>query len=136
MSESLDNSPQISAEAKPRGLVSSFIREHVYSLPRKVLAVLFLVGVMSLTGYVLVTNDGLYRSSGLKSRKADLELENLRLEEENRQLLARIERFGHDPVFLEDEARRKLRLVRPGEVIYRLAEEPDLSDGEATGQLR
>jgi cell division protein FtsB len=50
--------------------------------------------------------------------------------------VARIERFGQDPVFLEDEARRKLRLVRPGEVIYRLAEEPDLSDDEATERLQ
>ncbi|MDR1083592.1 MAG: septum formation initiator family protein [Deltaproteobacteria bacterium] len=120
---------------KPKGVVGRFLRQYVCSLPRKICCVLLVLGALVAVLYLLVTNDGLYRSSGLKVKKEALEADNLRLEEENRQLMARIERFGQDPVYLEDEARRKLRLVRPGETIYRLAEEPDLSDNEAAGQL-
>ncbi|MDR1871300.1 MAG: septum formation initiator family protein [Deltaproteobacteria bacterium] len=94
------------------------------------------LGLAALIFYVLGANDGFYRENELKNRKIALEAENLQLEEENRQLTSRLERFGQDPEFMEDEARRKLRLVRPGEVIYRLAEEPDLSDNEATERLR
>ncbi|MDR1608991.1 MAG: septum formation initiator family protein [Deltaproteobacteria bacterium] len=111
------------------------IKERVYALPRKILWIVFCVVALSLFFSFLATNDSVKLGDSLKNRKADLERENLRLEDENSQLAARIIRYGQDPVFLEDEARRKLRLVRPGEIIYRLAEEPDLSDNEATGQL-
>jgi cell division protein FtsB len=102
----------------------------------KAVKALVVGALMALAFYILGANDGLYRENELKNRKTALEAENLSLEEENRQLAARIERFGQDPELLEDEARRKLRLVRPGDVIYRLAEEPDLSDNEATERLR
>jgi len=38
-----------------------------------------------------------------------------------------LERFKKDPDYVEDEARKKLGVIRPGEQIYRLEEEPDLS---------
>ncbi|MDR1578360.1 MAG: septum formation initiator family protein [Deltaproteobacteria bacterium] len=136
MSESLEKSSRVGEPTRALGFWRVFIRERLYSLPRKIFCVLFALGTLSVLFYFFATNDGIYRSSSLKNRKAALELENLRLEEENRQLAARIERFGEDPVFLEDEARRKLRLVRPGEFIYRLAEEPELSDHEGTGPIK
>jgi cell division protein FtsB len=86
-------------------------------------------------GYIFLSEAGLVKSSGLMEKKALLEQENLRLEEENRQLEVRLERIRNDPGYLEDEARKKLGLVRPDEIIYRLAEEPELSDEELRGQL-
>jgi cell division protein FtsB len=88
----------------------------------------FFALIMGFIGYLFLSEDGFARTSGLKERKVVLESENLRLEEENRQLMARLERLNADLTFLESQARKKLRLVRPDEVIYRLAEEPDLSE--------
>ncbi|MDR1395061.1 MAG: septum formation initiator family protein [Deltaproteobacteria bacterium] len=123
-------------ESPEKGFWRTFWSKYFAPLPRRVVGAAVLLAVLFIILSIFATHDGLYRSSGLKIKKADLESENLRLEEENRQLESRLERFGQDPGFLEDEARRKLRLVRSGEVIYRLAEEPDLSDNEAAEQIR
>jgi cell division protein FtsB len=85
--------------------------------------------------YIFLSEAGLVKSSGLMEKKVLLEQEILRFEEENRQLAVRLERIRNDPGYLEDEARRKLGLVRPNEIIYRLAEEPELSDEELKSQL-
>ncbi|MDR0549712.1 MAG: septum formation initiator family protein [Deltaproteobacteria bacterium] len=86
--------------------------------------------------YLLAMTDGFYHGGELQNRKITLEKENLYLEEDNRKLRAWIDRLGQDPAILEDVARRKLRLVKPGEVIYRLSAEPDLSDDEATARIQ
>jgi cell division protein FtsB len=96
----------------------------------------FFAIILGFIGYLFLSEDGFARTSGLKERKVVLESENLRLEEENRQLLARLERLNSDLTFLESQARKKLRLVRSDEVIYRLAEEPDLSEEEQGPEIR
>ena len=47
---------------------------------------------------------------------SELELENIRLKEERRQL-------EEDPVYLEKVAREKMGLIRAGEIIYKLPPE-------------
>jgi cell division protein FtsB len=95
----------------------------------------FLAIIAGFIGYLFLSEDGFARTSGLKEKKITLEADNMRLEEENRLLMARLERLNTDPSFLESQARKKLRLVRSDEVIYRLSEEPDLSgDGEAPAE--
>jgi cell division protein FtsB len=95
----------------------------------------FFVLILGFVGYLFLSEDGFARTSGLKEKKAALEAENLRLEEENRLLLARLERLNTDLAFLESQARKKLRLVRADEIIFRLAEEPDLSEEEVKRHL-
>jgi cell division protein FtsB len=90
----------------------------------------FFALITGFIGYLFLSEDGFAKTSGLKEKKAALEAENLKLEEENRQLLARLERLNTDLSFLESQARKKLRLVRHDEVIYRLAEEPDLTEAD------
>jgi cell division protein FtsB len=137
MSEPMgDFGPLSGNDGQPKGALGKFWRWLSAGALGKLFRSLAILGVLAAVVGGLLANDGVYRGGDLKSRKASLEEENLRLEEENRQLMSRIERFGQDPVFLEDEARRKLRLVRPDEIIYRLAEEPDLSDGEAAEMLQ
>jgi cell division protein FtsB len=97
----------------------------------KILWVCFAALVVAVVGHLFLSAEGLVRSSGLMETKRRLESDNRRLEEENRQLAARLERIRSDPAYLEAEARRKLGLVRPDEIIFRLAEEPELSDEEA-----
>lgn len=91
---------------------------------------LMLIGVAALGAliYLVISADGFARNSELKKEKAKLEAEIEALEDENRLLRQRLERLQTDPAYVEDEARKKLRLIRPGETVYRLAEEPDVSD--------
>jgi cell division protein FtsB len=114
---------------------SSFLQTIFSFMGHKVLWGLVLVVGVGFLFYFLLSEDGLSKSGNLMEKKAILEEENLRLEEENRQLSSRLDRLNSDPLYLEDEARKKLGLVRPDEIIYRLAEEPDLSDGELIEQL-
>jgi cell division protein FtsB len=105
------------------------------SFSGKIFWVGFLLTVIAVIGYLFFSEDGLARNDSLTEKKVMLEADNLRLEEENRQLSARLERIRNDPGYLEDEARKKLGLVRPDEIIFRLAEEPELSDNEVKAQL-
>lgn len=77
---------------------------------------------------LVISADGFVRNSELKKEKAKLEEEIEALEDENHILRQKLERLQTDPAYVEDEARKKLRLIRPGETVYRLAEEPDVSD--------
>ncbi|MDR3204778.1 MAG: septum formation initiator family protein [Deltaproteobacteria bacterium] len=105
------------------------------TLSAKILWSCFLLIIGLSVIYLFFSDDGYPRNSGLLRKKAELEAETLRLDEENRQLEARLERIRNDSGYLEDEARKKLGLVRPDEIIYRLEEEPELSDKEVGEQL-
>jgi cell division protein FtsB len=113
--------------SKFSGLLSSF--------SGRILWLVFLAVVVAVVGHLYLSEAGVMRSKGLVEKKRHLEAENLRLEEENRQLSARLDRIRADPGYLEDEARKKLGLVRPDEIIFRLAEEPELSDQEVRDRL-
>jgi cell division protein FtsB len=114
-----------------RSALSNFLS----SLTGKILWLGFFVGITFGVGYYLFSKDVLTRNSALMEKRIMLEEENLRLEEENRQLEARLDRLQNDPGYLEDEARKKLGLVRPDEVIFRLADEPELTDEDIREQL-
>ena len=77
--------------------------------------------------YLTVSADGFIRRSELEREKRKLETEIEVLRDENQNLRQRIEHLRHDPGYVEDEARRKLGLILPGETVYRLSEEPDLT---------
>jgi cell division protein FtsB len=90
--------------------------------------------ILIMIGYIFISDAGLAKSNGLLEKKNQLELENLRLEEENRQLTIRLDRILTDLGYLEDEARNKLGLVKPNEIIYKLAEESEFSDKDVNNQ--
>lgn len=117
---------------EPRGAKFSGLLSQISG---KLLWAVFLAVVLAMGGHLAFSEGGYVRSGGLEDAKKLLEAENLRLEEENRQLSARLERIRADPGYLEDEARKKLGLVRADEVIFRLAEEPELSDEEVREKL-
>jgi cell division protein FtsB len=48
-----------------------------------------------------------------------------RLEQENKELLAEIERLRKDKEYLESLGRRELGLVKEGEILYRFSKEKD-----------
>lgn len=78
--------------------------------------------------YLVGSADSFIKSGELEQEIQKLEHEIAVLEDDNRLLRQKLERLQTDPDYVEDEARKKMGLVRPGEVIYRLSEEPDLSD--------
>ena len=88
------------------------------------------LGLSLLAGlaYLTVSADGFIRRSELEREKNRLEAEIAVLRDENQALRQKIEHLHHDPGYVEDEARRKLGLIRPGETVYRLSEEPDLAE--------
>lgn len=84
--------------------------------------------ILAFLVYLIASADSFLKSGELEREIQRLEHEIEVLEDENRLLRQQHERIQTDPAYIEDEARKKLGLVRPGEVIYRLSEEPDLSD--------
>ena len=98
---------------------------------------LFTAVLAAIFGFIFVYSDkGLVHLNELQRDMALLRADNAKLREENRRLLLQIERFKTDPRYIEDEARRKLGLIRPDETIYRLREEPEpssSSDSTAPG---
>jgi cell division protein FtsB len=51
-----------------------------------------------------------------------------KLEEENRELLAEIDRLRSNREYIESQGRRELGLVKEGEIIYRFKREKELKD--------
>ena len=94
---------------------------------RLALAALALAALGGLV-YLTVSADGFIRRAELEREKTKLEDEIALLRDENQLLRQKIERLRHDHDYVEDEARRKLGLIREGETVYRLSEEPDLTD--------
>jgi cell division protein FtsB len=87
-----------------------------------------ILAVLGGVAYLTVSADGFIRRSELEREKNRLEAEIAVLRDDNQLLRQKKERLLSDHGYVEDEARRKLRLIRPGETVYRLSEEPDLTE--------
>ncbi|MDR2935388.1 MAG: septum formation initiator family protein [Candidatus Adiutrix sp.] len=120
-------SPQVDeAEAgRPGGRRREFFSRGLFIRLALTALVLTVLGGLA---YLTVSADGFIRRAELAREKSKLEAENAALRDENQLLRRKIERLLNDPGFVEDEARRKLGLIRPGETVYRLSEEPDLTE--------
>ena len=103
---------------------------HRYSLA------LFVAVALSMLLYLTLSEDGFIKNRGLKTERELLLKDIERLEDENHILAGRLERLKNDPSYVEDEARKKLGLIRPGETVYRLSEEPDLSMPEPDQEIQ
>jgi len=128
MSETGESRPFSAAETeagRPGGRLGELLGHDLWG--RLALASL---GLSLLAGlaYLTLSADGFIRRSELEREKSKLEAEIAALRDENQVLRQKIEHLLHDPGYVEDEARRKLGLIRPGETVYRLSEEPDLTE--------
>ena len=128
MSEYQERPDDQSGEDKGGGSALGFL----LSLPRLLASRygLAALGVAILGGliYLTASADGFVRSSELEKELIRLKAEIAELEDANRLLHQKLDSRHSDMGYIEDEARKKLGLIRPGEIIYRLAEEPDLAD--------
>ena len=94
---------------------------------RKLSYLLILGALVAVLGLILVYGDqGLVHLFRLNQDKAKLKAANEELQEKNRRLMMKIDRIKKDPRYIEEEARKKLGLVRPDEKIYRLKDDPAL----------
>jgi cell division protein FtsB len=96
-------------------------RNRLWGLPTRFLLrfgllILALAVVCGLT-YLTVSADGFIKRSELEREKEKLAAENEALSDENQLLRLKIEHLRHDPNYVEDEARKKLGLIRPGETV-------------------
>ena len=127
MNETGDTRPLSQADeeaGQPRGWLPELFSRGLFI--RLALTALVLV-VLGGLAYLTVSADGFIRRAELAREKDRLEADNAALRDENLLLRRKIEHLLNDPGYVEDEARRKLGLIRPGETVYRLSEEPDLA---------
>ncbi len=91
---------------------------------------LFFLALVAVGGliYLAISGDGFIKHGELEREIQKLKAEIEVFQDDNRILRQKLERLKNDQAYIEDEARKKLGLVRPGEVVYRLSEEPDLGD--------
>jgi cell division protein FtsB len=89
--------------------------------------VLVIVGLV-VGGFLLVSllfdERGLPKYLEMRKRADRLEAEIKALQKNNGDLRAEISRVQHDPVRIEELARERLGLVRKGETVYQIVEEP------------
>lgn len=95
--------------------------------------IFFLAGGLLLGGLLVsLTGDGsLLRLYRLTRQQSALRQEIARLKDENARLRGEVEALQHDETRLEEIARLKLGLVRPGEVVYRFIGPPGSAAGGA-----
>jgi len=94
-------------------------------------SLLFLGVLIFCLGLILFYSDqGFRQIDRLRQEKQNLQEANQELAEENRRLMLQIRRIKEDDLYIQDEARKKLGLIRPDEKVYRLKEEPESSTSE------
>ncbi len=111
----------------------STFRNLLTSLVGRLALVLFII-LASGGLYFIITSGGFGKQEELAHEKAKLEAEIEALKDENRLLRHKLERVATDPDYIEDEARKKLGLVREGEIVFRLADEPDVNNNQQSNQ--
>jgi cell division protein FtsB len=89
-------------------------------LPRRP-KLLFLIGLLFLGLLFLffAPGRGLLQYRALKKEVNRLQLENVRLEEENREIKTEIERLEQDPAYLEEVARHKHGMLKKDEMVFK-----------------
>lgn len=123
-----EDSADPGSEAPRKSLITRILLAGPRFLSRRLTLIVLGAALLGVLTYLVLSADSLFRSNELEREKLKIEAEIEMYNDENRILEMQIERSKNDPAYIEDEARKKLRLVRPGETVYRLSEEPDLSD--------
>lgn len=76
------------------------------------------IAALAFTVYNFVGERGFYRLGKMMQRRNNLNATVDTLQRQNTELAEEIVRLRSDPVTLEELARTKLGMVRPGEVVY------------------
>ncbi len=90
---------------------------------KRIVTVLVVGIVTLLVGSLFFGEMGVPQYLRMLSHAQQLEREIRDLERANADLRVEIERVQHDPVRIEELARERLGLVRPGETVYQIVED-------------
>ncbi len=83
---------------------------------------------------LIYSNRGYRQLLRLKQEQKIIESANEELEEQNRKLMMQIDKIKNDPRYIEEVARKKLGLVRPDELIFKLKDDPGSKTGGVDSQ--
>lgn len=104
-----------------------------FLFPRRRIVIIVLVALMLLAGLAFARE--YLRNREVASERARMERENAQLEEQHLALLALLEQQATESA-VEKQARTKLNLAKPGEVVYVVREEgEDLAENVAEHTL-
>jgi len=92
-------------------------------MKKKILASVGIGVFLALIGVGIFGEHGLFRLRKLKADRLAMEQEKQALAKENQGLSKRIEMLKNDLKYLEQQARKKLGMIRPDEVIIKLPEQ-------------
>ena len=92
---------------------------------KKTIVLVVIALAVGLGFFLTYSDQGVVRLRELKRDRDRLKNENDELKELNRRLMLKIQKITADRKAIEDEARKKLGLIRPDETIYRFKDEPE-----------
>ena len=95
-------------------------RESVTTGNKSLITVLLLVVILLMLGYAVFGNRGVVRIMQTERQKQQLLAQLTDLQQNQAQLRDEIERLQNDKDYWEQLARKKLGMVREGELIYHL----------------
>jgi cell division protein FtsB len=102
---------------RPVGLDAKIRRQRIFRYSLLGISAAFMVSS-------LVGDNGLLSSLRARRQYAAAQQQLINLRNENRQLLEEMRRLKSDPAAIEEEARRTLGLIRPGETLVIVKDAP------------
>lgn len=96
------------------------------SAASRIAMALFVVALLTVIPYIFLKSDGPKEYARLQTEVERMRARNAELTQENAQLSDRLEVLRHNPRLIERQARERLHLARPDEVIFVFDEEPAL----------
>ena len=84
---------------------------------REIILIFLLTACLSFTYFLVFGQGGYLKLREYRAELRELQLENLRLRESQKELHSRINRLRNDPYEIERLAREQYNLARPGDII-------------------
>lgn len=84
---------------------------------REIVLIVLLVSCLSFTYFLVFGQGGYLKLKEYRAELRELQLENLRLRETQKELRLKINRLRNDPYEIERLARERYNLARPGDII-------------------
>ena len=103
----------------------------VYRVRRRVATALGFLFAIFLAWHVVFGRNGLNNYEQKRAQDRELQKQIQSLQQQNQHLQQHNGELKSDPDAIEFEARQKLHYAKPGEVIYRLSDQPQTTSGDA-----
>lgn len=105
-------------------------REPAAAGKKNLITICLLIFIAVMLGYAVFGNRGVLRIMQAERQRQQLEAQLADLQQQQQQLRDEIERLRHDKTYWEQLARKKLGMVRDGELIYHLPPEKNEKKGQ------